>query len=84
MTWKNGQKTEHETSVIYERCPQTPISGPSTTCTTRRNASEIERIWVGGRKKDQRVARSETETSVQGTRTFLQRWERGGDINLPS
>jgi hypothetical protein len=22
LTWKNGQKTQHETSVIYKRCPQ--------------------------------------------------------------
>ncbi|KAK4190979.1 hypothetical protein QBC35DRAFT_45322 [Podospora australis] len=22
LTWKNGQKTQHETSVIYSRCPQ--------------------------------------------------------------
>ncbi|KAK3316079.1 hypothetical protein B0H66DRAFT_560303 [Apodospora peruviana] len=22
LTWKNGQKTQHETSVIYQRCPQ--------------------------------------------------------------
>ncbi|KAK3939073.1 hypothetical protein QBC46DRAFT_388748 [Diplogelasinospora grovesii] len=22
LTWKNGQKTQHETSVIYARCPQ--------------------------------------------------------------
>ena len=22
LTWKNGHKTQHETSVIYQRCPQ--------------------------------------------------------------
>ncbi len=22
LTWKNGHKTQHETSVIYKRCPQ--------------------------------------------------------------
>lgn len=22
LTWKNGQKTQHETKVIYQRCPQ--------------------------------------------------------------
>lgn len=22
LTWKNGQKTQHETSIIYKRCPQ--------------------------------------------------------------
>jgi chromobox protein 1 len=22
LTWINGQKTQHETSVIYKRCPQ--------------------------------------------------------------
>jgi chromobox protein 1 len=22
VTWKNGHKTQHETSVIYQRCPQ--------------------------------------------------------------
>jgi chromobox protein 1 len=22
LTWKNGHKTQHETSIIYQRCPQ--------------------------------------------------------------
>jgi chromobox protein 1 len=27
LTWKNGQKTQHETAVIYKRCPQKASSG---------------------------------------------------------
>lgn len=29
LTWKNGHKTQHETSIIYQRCPQKVGSLPS-------------------------------------------------------
>lgn len=29
LTWKNGHRTQHETSVIYKRCPQ-KVSWPNT------------------------------------------------------
>jgi chromobox protein 1 len=31
LTWKNGQKTQHATNVIYQRCPQ-KVSYPVHRC----------------------------------------------------
>ena len=32
LTWKNGQKTQHTTSVIYQRCPQKVCCIPYPPC----------------------------------------------------
>jgi chromobox protein 1 len=34
LTWKNGHKTQHETSVIYKRCPQ-KVSRTPCLCVPR-------------------------------------------------
>jgi hypothetical protein len=31
LTWKNGQKTQHDTKVIYQRCPQKVCKSPEAT-----------------------------------------------------
>ena len=31
LTWKNGHKTQHETKVIYRRCPQKVCHAHSLT-----------------------------------------------------
>lgn len=49
LTWKNGQKTQHETKVIYQRCPQkvSPINTGIGELYTSRETTDASCADVG-------------------------------------